>query len=249
MHYCGEYLHSISIITRQSCKKDGKVAVAVEEKRSDVQEYSWANSYKIHRKLPDVKPHDSIESPQKLYAKQFKSDKRINSKKAYKVKCTILLLGTFNLLPFLYFSLIHQRGTVDVMNYLHNVALNQTLDNGTMAVNDLNFMFLMPCHSTPYYSFLHFNVSMRFLTCEPNLNQRNDYKDEAEIFFLDPNKWLIDEYKCKGCKLPTHIVYFNSLEENIFEFLMQNRYQKCAQYFHSHIPGGRIGSHVIVSCR
>lgn len=249
MHYCGEYLHSISIITRQSCKKDGKVAVAVEEKRSDVQEYSWANSYKIHRKLPDVKPHDSIESPQKLYAKQFKSDKRINSKKAYKVKCTILLLGTFNLLPFLYFSLIHQRGTVDVMNYLHNVALNQTLDNGTMAVNDLNFMFLMPCHSTPYYSFLHFNVSMRFLTCEPNLNQRNDYKDEAEIFFLDPNKWLIDEYKCKGCKLPTHIVYFNSLEESIFEFLMQNRYQKCAQYFHSHIPEGRIGSHVIVSCR
>lgn len=28
-------------------------------------------------------------------------------------------------------------------------------------------LFLMPCHSTPYYSSLHYNVTMRFLDCTP----------------------------------------------------------------------------------
>jgi GPI mannosyltransferase 3 len=28
-------------------------------------------------------------------------------------------------------------------------------------------LFLMPCHSTPYYSTLHYNLPMRFLDCTP----------------------------------------------------------------------------------
>ncbi len=44
----------------------------------------------------------------------------------------------------LYTSLIHQRGTVDVMRYLHR----ETLERGN---KDMNVLFLMPCHSTPWY--------------------------------------------------------------------------------------------------
>ena len=31
---------------------------------------------------------------------------------------------------------------------------------------------------------------MRFLTCEPNLKQINDYKDEADQFDSNPEEWF-----------------------------------------------------------
>lgn len=52
----------------------------------------------------------------------------------------ILLLVT-NVPIALYFSLIHQRGTVTVMKYLHDEDV----------IRPANVLFLMPCHSTPYY--------------------------------------------------------------------------------------------------
>ena len=39
-------------------------------------------------------------------------------------------------------------------------------------------------------SYLHKNVNMSFLTCEPNLKHIQDYKDESDIFFDDPVSWL-----------------------------------------------------------
>lgn len=74
----------------------------------------------------------------------------------------IFLMLTQGLLGF-YVTNIHQRGVIDVMDYLR-----QQVDLGNTAeipVADIGF--LMPCHSTPYYSRLHRNVTMRFLTCEP----------------------------------------------------------------------------------
>ena len=55
----------------------------------------------------------------------------------------VFLLAT-NLPLALYTSLLHQRGTVDVMKHLHDESFK----------NDPHLMkvfFLMPCHSTPYY--------------------------------------------------------------------------------------------------
>lgn len=90
---------------------------------------------------------------------------------------------------------------------------------------------------------------MRFLTCEPNLNQEEDYKDEAEIFYEDPEDWLKKEYKQQKTSLPSHLVYFNTLHFDISVFLSQSGYRQCGKFFHTHLPEGRLGSHVIVSCR
>ncbi len=42
--------------------------------------------------------------------------------------------------------------------------------------------------------YIHQNISMRFLTCEPNLRQEANYTDEAEVFFSDPVTWLQREF-------------------------------------------------------
>jgi hypothetical protein len=58
----------------------------------------------------------------------------------------------------LYFSLVHQRGAVKVMEYLAGKAQGGRV---------LGVWFLMPCHSTPFYSHLHAPVPMRTLDCSP----------------------------------------------------------------------------------
>lgn len=58
----------------------------------------------------------------------------------------IVVLLVFNIPVALYFSLIHQRGTIDVMFYLYKEAKKEPQNNAAMSV-----LFLMPCHSTPYY--------------------------------------------------------------------------------------------------
>nr|XP_053642394.1 GPI mannosyltransferase 3-like [Cherax quadricarinatus] len=89
-----------------------------------------------------------------------------------------------NLLSVLYLGLVHQRGPLDTMTVLqHDTQSHKS-----------NVLFLMPCHSTPYYSHIHKNVTMRFLTCEPNLQQKENYLDEADIFEQDPLNWLHQEY-------------------------------------------------------
>ena len=118
----------------------------------------------------------------------------------------------------IYLSVVHQRGTMDVISHLA-ATVNQEGNDGS------SLLFLMPCHSTPYYSHLHQNVSMRFLTCEPNLGQEN-YVDEAEAFYSHPIRWLMQEYpeeEGPAAAFPNKIVLFDSLlesHETLSEFLL-----------------------------
>ncbi|XP_042229036.1 GPI mannosyltransferase 3-like [Homarus americanus] len=90
-----------------------------------------------------------------------------------------------NLVAALYLGLVHQRGPLDTMTILQkDIERN----------NNSDILFLMPCHSTPYFSHLHKNISMKFLTCEPNLQHKEDYMDEADVFEENPLSWLHLEY-------------------------------------------------------
>ncbi|RRT83998.1 hypothetical protein BHE74_00013070 [Ensete ventricosum] len=59
-------------------------------------------------------------------------------------------------------SLPSQRGSEDVMIYLSKEAHKGKVRS---------ILFLMPCHSTPYYSILHHDLPMRFLDCTPRCLQ------------------------------------------------------------------------------
>lgn len=67
-------------------------------------------------------------------------------------------------------------------------------------------------------SYLHVNVSARFLTCEPNFDNKEDYFDEADIFYKNPYRWFSSQYPPNGT-LPTHLVLFDSLIPSLSEVL------------------------------
>lgn len=61
-----------------------------------------------------------------------------------------------------------------------------------------NHLFLFPCSS----SHLHRNVTLRILTCEPNLTGEEGYQDEADLFDEDPLNWMWREYGSQPSTLP-----------------------------------------------
>lgn len=156
-----------------------------------------------------------------------------------KAKVFVIIILMLNIPVALYFSLIHQRGALSVMSYLYTESLER----------DIDILFLMPCHSTPFYSHMHAKIKMRFLTCEPNLLDVSGYTDEADVFYKDPVGWLKEEYSVSNLPLPTHVVYFDNLMPNISNFLDQRGYRPCGYLFHTHIPEGRVGRYIGLSCR
>ncbi|XP_046419581.1 GPI mannosyltransferase 3-like [Neodiprion fabricii] len=149
-----------------------------------------------------------------------------NSVGPFPRKVFMAVLVLTNLLPGLYYSLIHLRGSLDVMKILRQEI--SSADN-----DEVNILFLTPCHVTPFYSHLHANITARFLTCEPNLYRQNDHVNETEVFFANPNLWLKQTYSnTKDTEMPTHLVLFNALAPTIHQFL--NKYRLIADLFHAY---------------
>ncbi|KAG5225847.1 GPI mannosyltransferase [Salix suchowensis] len=96
-------------------------------------------------------------------------------KRPSKVGFAIFFLLATNIPMALYMSLVHQRGTEDVMIYLSKEAQNQKVKG---------ILFLMPCHATPYYSTLHYDLPMRILDCSPS--EEKGIPDESDHFMMDP---------------------------------------------------------------
>jgi len=145
---------------------------------------------------------------------------------------TVVIIIT-NVTTVGYFGLVHQRGTLDVMKVLANRNPWHT-----------NVLFLMPCHSTPLYSHLHTRIQVRFLTCEPDFTGNPHYQDEADIFYMDPEKWLLQNYS--GNHTVSHIVIYDNLYPKIKNFLNQYDYKLNSSFFHTFHPSGRVGKHVEV---
>ncbi|XP_060116088.1 GPI mannosyltransferase 3 [Heteronotia binoei] len=152
--------------------------------------------------------------------------------------CAFLLVA--NLLPALYTGLVHQRGTLDVMGYLRGLC-----PTAPATAPPASVLILMPCHSTPHYSHLHCLLPLRFLACPPDLTGKANYMDEADRFYTAPQQWLREEFS-NTTLLPTHVVFFNVLLQDIASFLAANGYSRAATFFHTHLPQGRTGSHLYV---
>ncbi|KAJ6664343.1 hypothetical protein lerEdw1_008562 [Lerista edwardsae] len=155
-------------------------------------------------------------------------------------KAAVSFLLVSNLLPLLYTGLVHQRGALDVMGHLQGLC--STISTPSQA----SVFMLMPCHSTPYYSHVHCPLQMRFLQCPPDLTGKTNYHDEADLFYSNPLNWLKEEFHGNSTLLPSHLVLFSVLQQDISPFLVSNGYEKTATFFHTHLPQGRIGSHIYV---
>ncbi|CAG9817973.1 unnamed protein product [Phaedon cochleariae] len=159
------------------------------------------------------------------------------SRAAVWVVATVIFVG--NVVPMWYLGMVHQRGTLDVMTSLRQISHKNP--------QQTSLLFLMPCHSTPLYSHLHINVTTRFLTCLPNLNNIDGYVDEADQFYKNPSAWLRQNYPPNGT-LPSHIILFDVLEANISDIL--SRYKQTHEIFHTDMPAtSRIGKYVLIHKR
>lgn len=148
------------------------------------------------------------------------------------------MLVCSNIMTGLFFSTIHQRGTLTIM---------ETLRGEITHANDplADTLILTPCHSIPLYSHLHVNSSIRFLTCEPNLNNIENYVDEADQFFANATAWLDDNYvNNEKVSLPTYVIVFDTIESKISKFLRM--YKLTAKVFHTYFPEPNYGEHILL---
>lgn len=155
-----------------------------------------------------------------------KGSPSIHTKCPSKKHWVIIFLFATNLPMALYMSLVHQRGTEDVMNYLSEEARNEKVES---------ILFLTPCHATPYYSTLHRNLPMRFLDCSPS--EEKGVLDESDRFMMDPVGFA-SEF-AKNWSLPSHIVLFDSQEKLLRDFLTSHSFQEKRRFFHAHFKVDR----------
>ncbi|XP_057962647.1 mannosyltransferase APTG1 isoform X2 [Malania oleifera] len=164
--------------------------------------------------LAMMKKTDSSESKRK-------GSLNIRAKFPSKRQLTIVFLLASNVPMALYMSLIHQRGTEDVMNYLSVEALNGKVKS---------ILFLMPCHATPYYSTLHRDLPMHFLDCTPSAEKGTI--DESDRFMMDPVGFTSNFVK--NWSPPSHIVLFDSEERQLRELLILHSFKEIKRFFHAH---------------
>lgn len=133
-------------------------------------------------------------------------------KKIFRPLIFLLFIGHF-IIGF-YFSCIDRQGQISVMHYLRKNVINNN-------ENHVSIDFLMPCHSTPYYNFIHRNdFQLNFLKCEPNLDNRDDYMDEADRFYLNPIESLRNRLNMYNS---SHLVMFDTLYDQIKEFFEEDQ--------------------------
>lgn len=147
-------------------------------------------------------------------------------KRPSKVGFAIFFLLATNIPMALYMSLVHQRGTEDVMIYLSKEAQNEKVKG---------ILFLMPCHATPYYSTLHYDLPMRILDCSPS--EEKGIPDESDHFMMDPVSF-VSTLMTNG-SLPSHVVLFDSEEKLLRDFLISHSFTEIRRFFHAHFKVDR----------
>ncbi|KAK9456932.1 Alg9-like mannosyltransferase family-domain-containing protein [Dipodascopsis uninucleata] len=149
----------------------------------------------------------------------------------YTLYCAILLI---NIPLALYAGLVHQRGVVDVVQYIHS----------NREVTSVGF--LMPCHSTPWMSHIHRpDITAWFLTCEPpsSASELATYRDEADQFYDDPHNFLKtyfpplnipNSFGSDKFQWPSHLILFGA-HENIIKDFVGSFYTEEARFFNTHV--------------
>ncbi|CDS37232.1 GPI mannosyltransferase 3 [Echinococcus multilocularis] len=168
----------------------------------------------------------------------------------------VILLVAVNFAVAGYTCLVHQQGPDALMSKL---ARQANAANWADMSPGPSILVLMPCHSTPHLSYLHVNVSLRLLSCDPDLSAWHNtdpraYVDEADKFYEDPTHWLNSNYPSSHT-LPQYIAMFTELTQNmdygqgVTQWLQARNYSTCTEIFHSHVVSHcRHSGHISVWC-
>lgn len=87
------------------------------------------------------------------------------------IKVRFICIIVLNILIALYFSCIHQSGTINVMYYLNDYITQHYTEYNNNLSESVAIDMLMPCHSTPSYTYLHrtdnITIQLNQLDCSP----------------------------------------------------------------------------------
>jgi phosphatidylinositol glycan class B len=175
------------------------------------------------------------------------------------LKTTLLgALFCTNIFIALYTTQVHQRGVIDVTNFLRQNHEQFRALSGSTATSSV--AFLMPCHSTPWRSHLVYSsIDAWALSCDPPVGvpaaERSGYLDEADQFYADPVAWLArsmsdDTVDASKRVWPDKLVFFEQLEPIVGTTLAKKGYAECWRGFNSHWhdDSRRVGD-VVVWCK
>lgn len=160
----------------------------------------------------------------------------------------ILLLAQVPMM--IYFSLVHQRGVLDVMTYLRAAKIEDCRRCPSNFVAAIDF--LMPCHSTPLYSYIHKNISATFLDCSPPpFTKVSGYhgflsRTESDMFAENCLQFLDQRYS--GKQLPSHIILFEPAVWRCGSVLFNFGFSECSRFFHTFTPITKHQGDVVVLC-
>ncbi|KAI8362238.1 Alg9-like mannosyltransferase family-domain-containing protein [Mortierella sp. GBAus27b] len=150
-------------------------------------------------------------------------------------------------------TLVHQRGVVDVMEWIRQEAR-------TGQVRSVGF--IMPCHSTPWLPSVHRRgaepLNMWFVTCDPPLGDVDPitYLDESDIFYSGPVAYMderLESIPVETRSEDSHLVLFEDLLHfwpEVPPWLSDHGYHECARFFNSYFhDDDRRRGDVLVYCR
>ncbi|TDH65137.1 hypothetical protein CCR75_007156 [Bremia lactucae] len=199
----------------------------------------------------------------KSYMKLYEKMRR----KLFQLAIVFIVLP--NVLCAFYFSRCHQRAPVEVMDFLadqiqgtHSICVyNFNLAGYIIYLvenSEVSIHFWTPCHATPYYSYLHQNVSMWFPDCSPAYdsiyytNRERFGGCESHQLERDPKHFLAKLYNLSGdvandgswMELPTYVVTSDTITAQINELLVVTHFVEVASFFHSDVSGDADASEV-----
>ena len=188
------------------------------------------------------------------YAANF-SHEIIIRRESHRKAITASIL-VFNILPLTYLLFWHKVGPTNVVSYLAQEF--DALDNDSYYKKDI--LFLLPCHSAPFYSHFHLDYQLDFLKCPPviisDAEKFSNGLDESDFFFQFPEKWLEKNFQGKsrndGRKLPSHMVIFDTQANlDVFKkFASENDFEKCMDIYITLLSENkRHGTRIHVYCR
>ncbi|ORZ37288.1 Alg9-like mannosyltransferase family-domain-containing protein [Catenaria anguillulae PL171] len=185
-------------------------------------------------------------------------------------RALVLIVVLVSVLMATYFTRVHQRGVLDVMHVLRRKISAAERNDRLGATAGVYQM--MPCHSTPMFSYLHSGRDVRvgWLTCEPPLGVpaelRAGYQDETGMFYANvtgalttwdwKQRWAAAWPRLVGMtRVPDGtpakwILMFDGLWQAYRGVGVLAEYDECARVFnsHAHDDSKRRGD-VLVLCR
>ena len=126
----------------------------------------------------------------------------------YQTKAFMCFNILIHFIAMIFFGQFHQVSQGTITNFV--------------AKNPVDTLFLMPCHSTPFYSHVHANISLKFLECP------HEGYSETKSFLSNPSSFVSNISSSWK-----QIITYESFAENISTWLTTNNYTKVFTKFNT----------------